>query len=491
MKKIRIPLLVRGNIVENDWIEFEARRGELAFETPDVKRHARQIPLRNPEDMLDLYALRFDDVVDYLHEFGERLAIDRNPHIQQALEISQLTSGLPAAHLEYLYRHVLPGLFHRDHVREIVEVSMGGTAAMDAWTPHRLNDGRTLAIRPFGARCAHINAGNSPIVAALCVLRSCITRGDAVVKSPSNDPYSAYAFGRTMIDMAPDHPLTRHYSVAYWKGGDTAFEENFYRNTNFEKIVAWGGFESMKHITRYLGPGLELVAMDPKLSGTLIGREAFESDNTLDDVARRLAFDMGAMNQEACGSARVIYVESGTDDAGVNRLKQLAERVYARLTALPGFVSAPHAAFDAQLRQELVGLRSNDYFDVIGCHGNEGGVIVSRIDEPVDFEALLGCRVCDLVPLDDIEDALAHVTIHTQTIGVYPSALKLRLRDRLALRGGQRIVDLGHHLDGTFVGPHDALEPLRRLCRWVADESFESGYRSWCEADPAMLDGNV
>jgi len=23
-----------------------------------------------------------------------------------------------------------------------------------------------------------------------------------------------------MIDMAPDHPLTRHVSVAYWKGGD-------------------------------------------------------------------------------------------------------------------------------------------------------------------------------------------------------------------------------------------------------------------------------
>lgn len=485
MKKIRIPLLVRGQIIENEWAEFEARRGELAFETPDVKQHIKQLALRNPEDMQDLYTLRFEEVIDYLHELGKHLAIDQNPHIQQALEISRLTSGLPPAHLDYLYRHALPRLFHRDHVREIVEISMGDLAAMDGWTLHRLQDGRMLSVRPFGARCAHINAGNSPIVAALCVLRSCITRGDAVVKSPSNDPYSAYAFGRTMIDMAPDHPLTRHYSVAYWKGGDAAFEENFYRNTNFEKIVAWGGFESMKHITRYLGPGLELVAMDPKLSGTLIGREVFQSDAALNNVARRLAFDMGAMNQEACGSARVIYIESGTDRAGINQLRLLAERVYAHLTALPGFVSAPHAAFDPQLRQELLGLRGNEYFDVIGCHANEGGVIVSRIEEPVDFEALLGCRVCNLVPLDDIEDALAHITIHTQTIGVYPPALKRRLRNRLALRGGQRIVDLGHHLDGTFVGPHDALEPLRRLCRWVVDESFESDYRSWCESDPA------
>ena len=67
-----------------------------------------------------------------------------------------------------------------------------------------------------------------------------------------------------MADMAPDHPITRHLSVAYWKGGDVEFEEQLYQPHNIEKIVAWGGFASVKHVTRYIQPGLELITLDPK-----------------------------------------------------------------------------------------------------------------------------------------------------------------------------------------------------------------------------------
>src|SRR3546814_5944892 len=38
------------------------------------------------------------------------------------------------------------------------------------------------------------------------------------------------AAARTMIDMDPDHPLTRHLSVAYWKGGDEEVEQYLYRS---------------------------------------------------------------------------------------------------------------------------------------------------------------------------------------------------------------------------------------------------------------------
>ncbi|WP_197422720.1 acyl-CoA reductase, partial [Phenylobacterium sp. CCH9-H3] len=107
------------------------------------------------------------------------------------------------------------------------------------------------------------------------------------------------------------------YSVAYWKGGNTELESRLYSPENFEKVVAWGGFASMKHITRYLQPGLELVAMDPKLSATLVGKEAFASEETMRQVARLIAADFGGINQEGCANARVITIESGTDAAGL------------------------------------------------------------------------------------------------------------------------------------------------------------------------------
>src|SRR3546814_8261026 len=97
-----------------------------------------------------------------------------------------------------------------------------------------------------------------------------------------------------------------------------------------EKIIAWGGFDSVKHITRYLQPGIDLITQDPKLSGTIIGKEAFADEATLRHVAKRLALDIGAQNQEGCVSARVIYVESGTrSEEHTSELQSLMRNSYA------------------------------------------------------------------------------------------------------------------------------------------------------------------
>jgi len=55
--------------------------------------------------------------------------------------------------------------------------------------------------------------------------------------------------------------------------------------------------------------------------------------------------------------------------------------------------------------------------------------------------------------------------------GVYPEALKQQYRETLAFMGGQRIVSLGGHLTLSWSLPHDAIEPIRRLCRWINDEN--------------------
>nr|WP_245604907.1 acyl-CoA reductase [Mycobacterium genavense] len=120
----------------------------------------------------------------------------------------------------------------------------------------------------------------------MTILRSVITRSDVIIKAPSNDPLTAIAIARTLADIAPDHPITRHLAVGYWKGGDLAVEERLYRPQHIEKIVTWGEMASVKHVTRHIQPGLELIALDPKRSATIIGPEAFADDDTLREVAR-------------------------------------------------------------------------------------------------------------------------------------------------------------------------------------------------------------
>ncbi|MBA2933639.1 long-chain-fatty-acyl-CoA reductase [Sphingomonas sp. CGMCC 1.13654] len=470
-----VPLIIRGEIIESDGIEYGGRRGGVAFRTPDVAAHIAKLPLRTPSMMADLYALRFEDILDFLVALGDRLDVAQNRHIQQAFALSCRTSGLSESILRHHYAHI-GAMFDRTEMRAMMERSCG-VDYLEGWVdqgPSRF-PGLQARTRAFGSRCVHVIAGNAPIVSILTVIRNALTRSDAIIKTPSNDPLTAAAIVRTMAEMAPDHPVTKHITVAYWKGGDERIEQALYDPRGVEKIVAWGGFDSVKHITRYLQPGIDLITQDPKLSGTIIGKEAFADDATLASVARRLALDIGAQNQEGCVSARVIYVESGTDEEGLERANRLGQLTFTALQALPEHLSTPHKAFDQALKSEIDAIRLQDEdFRVFGGRGNEGAVIVSQEDYPVDFSRTLACRVGNIVPIDSVETAVRSVNAYTQTVGIYPEALKTALRDRLAFQGAQRIVSLG----GAATMQHnmerqDAIEPVRRMCKWVTEEEAD------------------
>jgi hypothetical protein len=123
------------------------------------------------------------------------------------------------------------------------------------------------------------------------------------------------------------------------------------------------------------------------------------------------------------------------------------------------------------LLEELQSLRmASDQHRIFGG-GAEGAIIVSPADEPVDFAALLNDRVANLVPVENLEVPIQSVTAYTQTIGVYPEGIKTAIRDRLVFNGAQRVVSLGYACKAAMAGPHDGMEPLRRMCKWVTDES--------------------
>ena len=124
-----------------------------------------------------------------------------------------------------------------------------------------------------------------------------------------------------------DHPITKHRAVGYWKGGDVAVEEALYQPQHIEKIVAWGGLASVKHVTRYIQPGLELIALDPKRSATIIGAEAFSDEDHPAPGRASGRHRLGVANQEGCANARVIYTLSGTDEPDWRRNKR--ELIYS------------------------------------------------------------------------------------------------------------------------------------------------------------------
>jgi hypothetical protein len=466
----QVPLIIRGTVIEEPERTFGGRQGGVTFQTPDVSRRLQALPLPGSDALEDLHALTFSDLLDYLERLSERLTL-ANPHLRQALDLSIETSGLTPELLRTAY-DTLGGFFERSYVRQHADVLIG-IPFLEDWVQIRTDRGYAAQVRAFGARAVHIVAGNAPGVCAISLMRNFITRSDAIIKTPSNDPMTAVAIARTMIDMAPDHPVTRHLSVAYWRGGDSEIEDALYTPRNIEKLVAWGGLASVKHVTKYVQPGIDLITLDPKLSSTIVGRAAFADDASLRDVAHRLALDIGVFNQEACLNARVIYVQSGTDAAGLEAARRLGALLFEALQALPSGLSTPAKRLNPELAEELQGLRyAGDAFSLIGGD-RRGGVIVSNLGEPVDFAPLLANRVANLVPIDDLETAVRATNAYTQTIGVYPDSLLPQLRDRLALHGAQRLVSLGYATRRVVAGPSDGLEPARRMCKWILSESYD------------------
>jgi hypothetical protein len=466
-----VPLIIRGRIIADPDLEFGGRRGAAAFVTADVKRHLAELPLSVPSRLAELHTMPFEEILDYLDQLGGLLNLDDNPFLQEAFELSSLTSGLSADVLRHFYS-TMGLLYRREVVREHAENTIG-VNYLDGWVERRMASGCLANIRAFGVRSVHVLAGNVPVPAAMGVIRNAITRSDAIFKTPSNDPITAAAIARTMIQMAPHHPITRHLSIAYWKGGDAEIEDVLYRPDHIDKIVAWGGEASMTHITKYIQPGIDLVAMDPKLSSSIIGREAFADDATMREVAARLAIDIGYLNQQACASARVVYIQTGTDAAGIANANRFGKMVFDEVLALPSFASGPATRLTPQLAEELQSLRMMSKEHAVYGGGREGAVIVSQVEEPVDFAALLTDRVANLVPFDELETPIRSVNSYTQTIGIYPDALKEEIRDRLVFNGAQRLTSVGYMLKAAMAGPHDGIEPVRRMCKWIIDESSD------------------
>ena len=449
--KLAIPHIIKGRLVEGDQVTYRA------FATPELDLDDLVWSRREPGPAFDV---PIDEVIDLLVEVGERLDPDINPWLAQSLEWATDQGHLTPRLIEYSYRG-LPGLFSRESLEFQIDTElgrdrlMGWATIVDPW-------GASHRVRAFPPRLAHVVAGNTPGTAAVSIVRGALTRGLNLLKLGSDDPLTAAAILRTMAEIAPDHPVLRSFTAVYWRGGDARIEGAVFRPQYFDKLVAWGGEAAIRNALSYVGPGFELVAFDPKVSISLLGREALESELAIKDSASRAAADIGLYNQGACASSRFVYAEGTLDE-----LRPWCERLAEELGVDRPLTDGTGVPVPAEVREEVDALRflAPDY-QVIGDY-RTGTVVLS--EDPVDFHP--EGKVVNVVAVGSLHDALEHVTVATQTIGIHPTTRAVELRDALASAGMQRLVALGEVSTKVPGVPHDGFFPLHRLVRWLVDDT--------------------
>jgi hypothetical protein len=457
---LRVAHIVRGRLVEGTEVRHTSRDLGADFTTPSVDLNALITPRSEPGPLFDTPVA---EIIDFLVETGQRLDIKRNPYLQEAATHMEVTNPLPRRVIDNLFAQA-QAMLDKTRIDYTIERNFGGPAILDGWVRTTDPFGCTASIRAFPPRLIHVVAGNAPGGAVNSILQGALVKAVNLFKMPSSDPFTTVAILRTMMDVDPEHPVVRSMSAVYWRGGDKAIEPTLYRPQYFDKIVAWGGGDAINNVIKYLMPGFQLVSFDPKASISMIGVEACESDETLEDAAERAALDVTAYNQEACLASRYIFMEGS-----VEQVDRFCEKLLPRLAVDREVASAIAPPLPVEIKEEIEVLKmiGGDY-RMWG--GFDGRGLVIRSEEPVEFHPTN--KTANVVRVPSLAEAVKYVNVATQTVGVYPFNRKAELRDALATAGAQRVVRLGGALKHCAGGPHDAMYPLQRFVHWMSDEDI-------------------
>ena len=453
-----VPLchVIKGETITGSELSYGP--ADAPFTTPKLELDPLVWPRHEPGPAFDVPVA---EIIDVLVATGDWMRRDPQGLVAQALEFTVRSSPLPRGVLERSYA-TLHRSFDRGSMEFQIRNELGGADVLDGWREIVTPRGRRVRVRAFPPRLVHIIAGNAPGVAAQSVIRGGLTKGVHLLKIPSNDLFTATAILRAIAAVAPRHPLSQSFSAVYWRGGDTRVESMLFRPQYYDKLVAWGGESALRSAKNYIGPGFELVAFDPKTSISMLGREIFESDATLADAAERAATDATILNQQACTSSRIQFVE-GT----IGQIDRYCALLQQRMGVERETASEVGPKVTGELREAIDGLRDLEP-DYRVWGGYDGRGLVIRSESPVDFYP--DGKIVNVVPVQSLREAVRHANVATQTVGVWPSSRKLELRDALASAGTQRIVDLGSAMSVEMGLPHDGFLPLMRFVRWVNDE---------------------
>ena len=454
---VSAPFFLRGAVAEGADATHRSCDLGVTFATPRFDLDAAVHPRSEVPPLLNV---PLAEIVDFLVETGQKMLASDNPYMQECFDRMAATHILPRAVVENTTRHAVAYLDKRILMAE-VEQSFPDLRALDEWVPKSDFTGRKSFVRAFAPRLIHVLPGNSPGVSIKSVAQGAMVKGVNLFKMSSADPFTMVAILRTMAMIDPGHPMVKSMSAVYWRGGDETVERVLYRPQYFDKIVAWGGGDAIGNVVKYLGPGFQLVSFDPKTSISMVGREAFASEESLDLAADLASADVMTLNQEACVASRFLFVEG--EQADVDRFSERLHRRIAERAAASGDIRP----LDIDLREQIETLMMMD--EDYGVWGRpDGKGVVIRSEEPVDFHPIN--KTANVVRVSSLDDAVRHVNVATQTVGFYPFDRMADYRDRLASGGAQRIVHLGEAGPSTIGNPHDAMYPMHRFVHWMAHE---------------------
>lgn len=348
----------------------------------------------------------------------------------------------------------------------LTEGLRGNRQYLDGFAPVSDSAVQSLKAVSRGLAC-HWLAGNVKVLGMFVLIESILTKNVNLLKVSSKDN----GVFKSMLDAFRGEAFTT-------VGGYTVYGDDLLKTIALiyfdhkEELlgrkmsamadvrIAWGGQEAVATVSRYPAKvDCEDLIMGPKLSFSVISREALREERKVKKLARRAAVDASVFDQTGCASAHNIFVERGGNIAPEEFAAYLAEGMKKTAMQIPKGIVSPEQISAIHSARGIYDFKGTVY-------GDEDSVWTVLYSDDMELNAPVYSRVVFVHPIDMLEDVLPFVTEDIQTIGLAAEGKRAEeFAAAAAERGAVRFPACGRMLN--FDSPWDGMYLFERMVRWI------------------------
>ncbi len=404
-----------------------------------------------------LHETHFDDITVFFKKMAMFWLKSENRLRDEAVKYCSMLTGYPESVVLRDYMLLMQLYVERGQMYDQLDTELGNRWYIDEWVPSQTC---LVHAQPRGI-VTNILVGNIPLASAFGIFRSLIVKNNTVCKLPKKDLISALYFAFSFIEIAPDHPVTKSLTVAYWEK-DSWQEEKILAAS--DAVCLWGGETAINEIRKKTKMGTKILEYGPKRSMSIIDILSMGPQDSLEDIALRAAHDFSVYNQEACFTSQDLYILA--DDNGFDEfMRYFKASLKHYLTVYPkGRISYDSKAHVLITRNEQL-LKGAE---VEASENHDWTIIIAQDNARLSNHPLN--RTVVVHRIRSLSEVTGCVDNYTQTICIYPWEKSLELREALTLNGAERIAGIGLANFPRTGFPHDGIWTFNELVKWVSVE---------------------
>ena len=396
-----------------------------------------------------LSSVSTDEITQFLNEAGDQWMARRSEGRRIADKYAHQITGFPPEMLTADYETIGHFMVNRYHAYDQIAAEFGHERIFDEWIPNQMCYVRAF---PRGL-LLHYLVGNLPLAGMYSILRGIMSRNCSLAKLPSRDPLTVFAFAKAMIDVDPEHPVSRSLSIAYWPHG-AKIEDECLRSV--DSVCIWGGAAAVETLKRKIPANVPVAEYGPKWSASVIDLTRCDPE----EAAYRLVEDVSFYDQEACFSTQRAFVLGPVEEFR-SHLRKYFDHFAKRFPLVSGNrdALAHRSATLLQARYSGLEVDQGEHWAVVVIKDGEAG----SLPHPLT-------RTLFLHPVASLSAVRSYLDQHTQTISLLPWEIASEHRDEWALAGANRLVELGWSRLPRAGFTHDGTHGMHPLVRLVSQE---------------------